>query len=340
MERKDLRQLLVAAARPTAGVNFSEANSAVKNALVEYFGLEDLSIREIRKQQGAIFAVIEEVIDELLPAELESRVGQFAEVKSFGRDEIVKFTIKGMGKDRVMRSIVKGARGGIYRARRLDDKDLMVPTSVYTVGYNITLEELLSGRRTVAELVEIIAKGYTEIIYVEVIKALRTAATYAPANNKDTGNAFSETALKKVIRTISAYGNPVIIAFQSAAELIINTAGAVSAVNPNVAAADLDEIRNAGRVSVYHGTPVIVLPNYFMDDSNSTWLFKENQMFVLPVGDRPVKVAIHGDVYTAEINQPHGGMEFSAHQIMGVAIIFYNSIGILQIAADDADGVN
>lgn len=340
MEKTLLKQLLVAAARPTASVNFTDAQSAAKNALIEHFGLEDISLRDIKKHQGAIFAIIEEVLEEVLPAELQSQVGMFAEIKSFARDESVKFTIKGIGGTRVMRGIVKGARGGIYRARKLDDRELMVTTSVYTVGYQVTLEELLTGRRTVAELVELIAKGFIEIIYVEVIKALRVAGAAAPANNKDLSNAFSEVALKKVIRTVSAYGNPVIIAFQSAAELITNTVGAVNAYNPNIAAADLDEIRNRGRVSVYRGTPILVLPNYFMDESNTAWLFKENQIFVAPVNEKPVKVAMHGDLYTAEVTQPHGGLEYHAHQIMGVAIIFNNHIGLLQIAADDADGVN
>lgn len=340
MEKTLLKQLLVAAARKDGSVNFADAQSAAKNALVEYFGLEDMSIRDIKKQQGAIFAVIEEVVEQVLPMELESRVGQFAEIKSFGRDEMVKFTVKGMGKARVMRGIVKGARGGLYRARRLDDKDIILPTAVYTVGYQVTLEELLTGRRSVAELVELIAMGFVEIIYVEVIKALRAAASSVPANNKDLSNAYSETALKKVIRTISAYGNPVIFAFQSAAELITNVAAATSVLNPNIAAADLDEIRNAGRVSIYHGTPVVVLPNYFMDEANAYWLFKENQIFVLPVADRPVKVAMQGELYTAEVQQPAGGLEYHAHQMMGVGVLFYNNIGILQIAATDADGIN
>lgn len=341
MDKKQLTQLLIAAVRPTAGVNFADVNSAAKNALLEHFGFDaNTSIREMQKQRANVFAIIEEVVDELLPQELNSLVGQFAEVKTYGRDDEVKFTLKGLGKDRVMRSIVKGARGGIYRAHRLDDKDFMVPTSVYTVGYNITLEELLSGRRTIGELIDIVTKGYVEIIYVEVIKALRAAASFAPDNNKDLSNAYSEVALKKVIRTVSAYGNPVIFAFQSAAEQITNVAGLVSAINPNIAAADLDEIRAQGRVSIYHGTPIVVLPNYFMDSTNSTWLFKENQVFILPTDAKPVKVAIKGESYSAEIQQPHGGMEWSVHNLMGVAILFYNNIGILQISATDPDGVN
>lgn len=337
MERNQLKELLTLAARPSASVNFSDAQSAAKNALIEHFGLQDISLRDLKNRERAVFAVIEEVIEEVMPMELQERIGQFAEIKSFGRDETVKFTIKGVGKNRILRSIVKGARGGIYRAKKLDDREFMVPTYVETVGYQITLEELLTGRRTVAELVELIAKGFVEIIYVEVIKALRAAATHAPANNKASGNGINEVELRKVIRTISAYGNPVIVGFESQVEKLLNTAGIVTAINPNIAAADLDEIRNNGRISIYKGTPIIVLPNYFMDESNTSWMFKENQLFILPVADRPVKVAFKGELYTAEVPQPHGGMEWHAHRLLGIGIVFYNAIGIVTDTTSGAD---
>lgn len=55
-----------------------------------------------------------------------------------------------------------------------------------------------------------------------------------------------------------------------------------------------------------------------MDEANDAWMFKEGDLFVLPVDARPVKIAMHVDVYTAEVAQPHGGMEWSSqNRIMG-----------------------
>jgi hypothetical protein len=334
MEKNTLKQLLVAAARPNTSINFADAQSAAKNALIEHFGISSIALRDLRKYRNDIFAIIEEVIEEVLPVELESRVGQFAEIKSFGREDAVKFTIKGLGKNRIARSIVKGARGGLYRAHRLDDRDFMVTTEVWTVGYQITLEELLSGRRTVGELIDLIAKGYVELIYVEVVKALRAAYSTVPSANKATGSGVNEAELQRVLRTIKQYGNPIIIGFESETQKLLNVAGLVSVVNPNIAAADLDEIRNNGQVSIYRGTPIVNIPNYFMDESNAEWMFKEQDLFILPVAEKPVKVAMHGDIYTAEVQQPHGGMEWSAHRLMGVGILFYNNIGLYRDTAN------
>jgi hypothetical protein len=108
-------------------------------------------------------------------------------------------------------------------------------------------------------------------------------------------------------------------------------------LNPNVAAADLEDIRNHGRVSSYRGTPVIVLPNYFMDESNSQWMFNESQLFILAANDKPIKVAMHGELHIEENKQPAGGYEYSAHQIMGFAILFYNAIAIYEDTANTND---
>lgn len=328
MEIRELKQLITAAARPTAGVNFGDAQSAAKNAIKAHFGLDDISLRDVRRYGGEIFALIDEVVEELLPELLEPRIGMFAEMKTYGRDEIVKFIVRGVGKNRIARGIVPGARGGLYRARRLDDREFMLPTKVHTVGYQITLEELLSGRRTIAELVEIIARGFEEIVYMEVIAAVRAAKTAAPAANITTGNGINDANLRGLVRVVSAYGRPVILAFQSEAEKFVNVVGASSAYTPNIPTEDLSEIRNQGMISVYYGTPVVVLPNYLKDETNAEWVFEETDIFVLPVDEKPVKVAFKGDLYTAEVPQPHGGMEYHAHRIMGVGVLFYNHVAV------------
>ena len=340
MERSQLKDLLVAAAySKDANVNFSDLNSAAKNGLVEYFGLDDLNVREIKRYSTDVFALIEEVIEQVLPMMLADRVGAFAEIKTFARDEQVKFTIKNQGKRRVVRGIAKGARGGIYRAKKLQDADLIVPTFVYSVGYQITLEELLTGRRTVGELATLITEGFLENIYLEVIQAMRGIYTYAPANNKATASGMDLDKMRSVIRTVRAYGSPVIIGFQTEIEKLSNVAGTaftggITAV-PNVPVEDILERRNQGYVGMFYATPVVVIPNYFLNEQNADWMFKEQDIFVLPVDNqKPVKVALHGDIYTQQVQDPTGSMEFHAHRLMGVAIVFYNAVGIFRDSAN------
>ena len=336
MNIKELKTILVTAAHPAASVNFSDVGSAAKNALNDHFELTGLSIRDIRGRQSEVFKIIEEVVEEIMPITLEERIGQFAEIKTYGRDEIAKFTIKNLSKRRIARAIVPGARGGLYRAKRLDNRDMILSTVVSTVGYQITLEEILLGTHTIADLVNVITNGFVENIYFEVIRALRGAYGSVPAANKASASGVNDAQLQGLVRTVSAYGKPVIIGFQSEAEKLTNQVILTTAANPNLPTADLDEIRNRGFISMYHSTPVIVLPNYFMDETNSQWMFNEGDLFILPVDEKPVKVALQGELYTREVAQPAGGMEYHAHRMLGVGILFFNAMAIYRDTAGQA----
>lgn len=324
MNRTDLKELLVkAASQKRNEANFSDVQSAAKNALKEYFKVENITMRQLLRDPSA-FAIIEEVVDEVVPQKVEDRTAAFADIQNFGRNEDVVFKVptSNSSRRRMYKALKKGARGGIYKAYRLDGYSLTMETEVYSVGYLITLEEILTGTRTVAELIEIVTNSWVEKIFVEVMEALNTAAAAAPATNRHTG-AFSESEMDTVIRYISGYGDPVIMGFRTAISKIANPAGG------SYPQADYDDIRNSGYVSIYKGTPVIELPNYLLGHTGtpSDWLFTEDKLYVVPQNERFIKVAFKGESFTAEVDQPHGGKEWHNHRMMGVAALFNNAIG-------------
>lgn len=339
MKFNELKTLLVAAATPTNNnLEFSNSDlqSAATNALVKYFGIEDLSIRSLNRHKNEIFEVINEVVDEVLPKKLEDRVSDFAEIRQIGRNEEAMFTVKSTlaSRRRLAKGIQKGARGGIYKARRLDDAQFKVRTMTETVGYMVTLEEILTGQRTIKELIDVLADAWTEKIYFEVFTALATAASSAPGINQVTGtNTIIDNAnLDKIIAIVAAYGQPKILGFRQHLSLlgnnyITNTAGRTATGE------DASDIRNKGYVGVYKGVDVIELPNYILSQGSTKaeWLFNENLLFVLPVNEKPVKIVLQGESYTAEVSQPHGGMEFHQHRLMGIGVLFYDHIASYQL---------
>ena len=335
MTYNELKTLLQANVNPTPGVNFSDVASATQRGIIEYFGLENLSPREIKARRLEVMALIEETIDEILPQKLEDRVGDFAEIKQFARDAEVIFHVKGKGKRRAYLTIKKGARGGLYQAARLDDVQYPMPVWTETVGVFVTLEEILLGKYTVAELFNNILDGFIERLYVQVVEALQAVQADVPAANKASASGIDTQKLDDVIRVIAAYGQPMIMGFQEVVQKIHNVAGYVPANSyPNVPAADLDEIRGRGYVGIYKGTPVVKLPNYIVDENtNAEWLLDEGKLFILPAGERPVKVAMKGDMHLQEVIHPTGSMEWNAHKMLGVAIILNNNIGIYEDSA-------
>ena len=329
MKFNELKTILLAAANPTKhALEFSneDLQSAATNALVTYFGIENLSVRSLGKHRAEIFDIINEVVDERLPIELGDRISDFAEVKQIAHNEKAMFTVKSTlaSRRRLMKGIQKGARGGIYKARRLDDAQFEVRTVVESVGYMITLEEILTGQRTIKELIDVLADAWTEKIYYEVFMALSSAADTAPSINYTTGTVIDNAELDKLIAIVAGYGKPKILGFrQHLAQLgnnyITNPAGLRTATGEDAA-----DIRAKGFVGIYKGTDVIELPNYISAhlDDEVQWVFPENRLFILPADEKPVKIVLQGESYTVEVNQPHGGLEFHHHRLMGIGVLF------------------
>jgi len=311
--------------------NFSDVSSATRNALIEFYGLKDLTAREIKKDKLNIMALIEEVIDELMPAMLQSRISEFAEVKQYARDAAVIFHIKGVGKRRAFLTIKKGQRGGMYQAARLDDKQMSLPVWTETVAVMVTLEEILLGKYSLQELMANILDGFVERMYVLVIEALQAAQSVVPAANKAAAAGFVKADMDKVLRTISAYGTPTIIGFHSVISKINNVELAIGTASPNTPVSDLDEIKDKGYIGRYKGVNVVKLPNYIINEvTNADWLLDESFLFILPSGTKPVKVALKGDLHIQEVKHPTGSEEWDAHKMLGVGILLYNNIGIYE----------
>ena len=324
IKRAEVRTLLRSAMDHSGDYNFSDAQSAARNALVKFIGLDgNASVRELMLHKDAMFAIIDEAIDEILPLRIQNRVSEFAEIQTIPRNGKAVFSVRttAASRQRVAMGIQRGARGGIYKARRLDSADYTVETRVETVGWAITLEEILTGTRTLAELVTILAEAWEEKIYIEVFNSMSAAAAAAPAVNKVTGAAetIDKASLDKLIAIVRGYGAPTIMAFPSQAGLIPFNDGS---------AADKDDYRNQGYVGKYKGTPVILLPNYIArhGEDKIDWVFKEDKLFVIPAGVKPVKVVFQGDSFTKEIPQAHGGMEFHQHRMLGVGVVFNKNI--------------
>jgi hypothetical protein len=321
--RNDAKDLLFAAATPSA-TNFADVNASATNAFQAYFNAisgGDNSVRSLLRHQGAMFSIIEEILDELVPAKVEDRIGQFADVRTYARDAAIEYSIPTTyaSKRRLYTAIKRGAKGGVYRAYRLDGKVLSVESYVETVGYRITLEELLSGKRTISELISILADAWVEKIYVLVMEQLGTAAAAAPTANKSTG-VFDEEIFDAIVEVIATYGVPIIMGKRKEIAKMAN----VTAIDGG---ADGNDIRNRGYIQIYKGTKTVLMPNYLLDMLNTTWLFTDSTVYILPGDIKPVKVAFKGESFTKEIDNADGSMELHNHRLMGVTVLFNNNIG-------------
>ena len=333
----ELKQVLIAALNGVAAsANFSaeETDKAAVNALLKEIGITENSTgREIRAKEDLAFALIEEAVDEILPKKLEGVLQEFAEVRQFARDAEVLFNIEKIGKNRAKLTISKGARGGIYRAAKLDRKYFSVDTTIQTVAVYVTLEEIILGTLSLAELYSNILEGFEEIVYKEVFNALASGRAVAGYDRieKDgsatTVKADLGKAIDKVMPYVKQYGIPTIFGSYQA---LTNLANPASEWHPELH--DSAERRQYGFVQLYKGSKVVELPNYLVDNKNDTWFYDPKYVFVLPSGIKPVKVALKGDLTLVRNTSAVGSEKWEAHKLIGVGVAMANNFAVIEVS--------
>ena len=329
--------------KPSATFSAEDVNKAAVTAIMKECGLnENSSAREIRAAQEHAFALIEEAVDEILPKKLENVLGQFAEIRTFPRDAECVFNIEKIGKNRAKLTISKGARGGIYRAAKLDSKYFTLTTHVETASVFVTLEEIILGTASLAELYSNILEGFEEIVYKEVFNALAAGAPVAGydrvgGNSVTTAKADLAGAIDKVIPFVKQYGVPTIFGSYAAVSGLYNPLAATTGWPNSPAVAgypnsqDSMDVRQYGFVQVYKGIRVVELPNYLVDNTNKTWFYDPSYVFVIPSGVQPVKVALKGELYLKQNPQATGSEKWEAHKLIGVGLAMANNYASIKV---------
>ena len=315
-------------------VNFSaeQVNDVAIKGILKAAGMsENPTAYELQHLSPRAFALIEESIDEILPAKIAGVLDGFAEIRSFPRDAEPVFNIEKIGKNRAKLTIGKGARGGIYRAARTGDRYFTVPVHVETVAVAVNLEDVLLGYVTLGELYSNILEGFEEIVYKEIFNALATATPIA-GYERIGGDSVTTTkdslggSIDKVMPYVKQYGIPTIFGSYQALSALSNEG---STSHPELV--DSAERRQYGAIQLDKGCLVVVLPNYLVDNTNKEWFYDPAYVFVLPSGAQPAKVAFKGNLYLKQNPDALGGEKWEAHKMIGVGIAMANNFAVIKV---------
>ena len=330
LEKKDLVALAKTVAKadasaPTAysfqGESFSyEAlNETLRKEFNEYAG----SFREYKMNQNLIFSVIEEVLDDILPKKVEEAYSMFAEVKTFKQGDKPVFRRKISARNRAKQFITRVGLAGIYEVFKLGgEESFEVQTSAIGGAAQIGFEEFLDGRVDFAEVTAIVMEGMDELIYQEIGKALISSINQLPAANIYTTAGFDEVEFDKAVAVASAYGEPTIYCtYDFAVKMIPSKQWMYTDAMKT-------ELWNNGHFTNYKGKKVIVLPNGFVDETNSTRVLDGSYVWIIPSGGdtRPVKVAFEGGTIVDEYTNYDRSREIQVYKKVGVIALMTNNI--------------
>lgn len=194
---------------------------------------------------------------------------------------------------------------------------------------------MLDGAEDMMDCMNILTEGTIDSIYREVQKALRAAmnATGRPTANKVTASSFNGEEMAKLCATVSAYGSPVI--FAPPEFVAAMGADAIVPVGTNYqgvySPSDIEDIHNTGYIKIFRGTPVVQIPQSFVDDNNvETWIDPQ-LAYVLPAGqEKVVKVVLQGGTQVYDFQNRDQSMEIHMYRKLGVAIYSHHNWGIYQ----------
>ena len=330
LEFKDMLTLtkLVANAKPSAPVAYSYGDkqfsySDLADTVRSEFAALAPDYRTYKVNQNTIFALLEQTIDDVLPKRVLEQYSQFAEIKTFSQGDKPIFTqkITQASKRRAKQFIGKVGLAGLYEVFKLDGQSYEVTTDAIGGAAQIGFEEFLDGRVDFADVLDIVMQGLDECIYVEIEKQLIGAVENVQGANKVSKNTFSETDMDKLISIADAYGQATIYCtFEFAATMIPSDARMSDAMKENL------WLEN-GYFATYKGHKVIVLPNSFEDEKNTTKVIDPSYAWIIPTGaDKPVKIAFEGGTIVDEYTNYDRSKEVQVYKKVGVRAIFSNAI--------------
>lgn len=330
---KEIKELALNAARHTAPANFSV--ETVDEALrAEMQGLAS-SVNEFMRNRYDIYDIIIQTADEIVPNKVISALGIFAEVQQVAQGDKAVFR-KGIGKNRAKKFLTQVGLSGVYETFRLDNETFEVPVMAVGGAATIDFERFLDGAENMADIMEIITEGLTDAVFNQVQKALKAAvsATARPAANLITKNTFVAEDMVKLINTVRAYGSSAVI-FAPPEFVAAMGADAIVPVGTNhkgvYSPQDIEAIHNTGYINIFRGTPIVQIPQSFIDETNTKTWIDPQLAYVLPAGrEKVVKVVLEGATQIHDFNNRDNSMEIHAYKKMGCAILTHYNWGIYQ----------
>ena len=126
--------------------------------------------------------------------------------------------------------------------------------------------------------------------------------------------------MKKLCNTVAPYGSPIIYCTPEFAAVMVN-ALVYDANNIKLSDVDMAEVRERGYIGKFYGTPVVVMPQSWTDETNTKLQFNPAFAYVLPAGkEKIIKMAFEGSPYFREWDDHEGDNQFTLQGYVKVGV--------------------
>lgn len=298
-------------------VSYDALNATLQKNLNEIAGTPQL----FRENKNVIFSLLEETLNDVMPKNVLDTYGMFADVQTVPQGDTVVFR-KRIGDMRAKQFITRVALAGRYEVFELAEEKFEIKTTAYGGAARIGIEEFLDGRVQWADYLNIINEGMSEAVYKEIANALVASIAQFPATNKVSAANFDEQQFDRLIQTVAIYGAPVIYCTLEAAMTLMPQNNWIS---ENMK----DERWQRGYFTSYKGTPVVILPQSFTDETNAKKVIDPSYIYIFPTGaQKPVKIVFEGNTLVKNFENRDWSTELQTYQKFGVGVLTTNNLAV------------
>lgn len=300
-----------------------------------------------RRNKEDVFDLLAEELDEEFPQYVNDRLGNFVETRQFANGDRMEFRVR-LGVRRGRQFVTRATESGVYETFRLDHDHFDVYPVAIGGGAYIDFERYLEGLEDLAVLYQIILDGMLDEVWKMIQDCLLKSWNKAgrPAANKVSVTAFDAAEMVKLCNVVRAYGDPVIYCTPEFAAEMVNAIvyDVAPAGTPgtwsHVSEQDLTEIRDRGYIGRFRGTPIVVIPQSYLDDQNTKLAMNPSFAYVIPAGkEKLVKLGYEGESYFYETTGHENTKKINGYKKVGVGMIGTpNFWGIYYNAGIDAGG--
>ena len=323
---KELKELALHSVRGTAPETYElgTVDEALRGEIAKMCD----SVNNFMRNRYDIYDIIITVADEVVPNKVIDVMGMFAEIKTVPQGQKAIFKRGMVGRNRAKKFLTQVGLSGLYETFRLDTETFELGGKAIGGAAAIDFERFLDGAENMADLMEVITEGLTDVAFGEVQKALVAASKDMPAANKHSHSSFVAKDMIRIVNTVKSYGGNAVI---FATPEFIGEMGPDAIGVDTYAQADIDSIHNTGLIKIFRGTPVVEIPQSFVDETNTKTWINPQYAYILPAGkEKVVKVVFEGNTQVWDLKNPDNSMEIHTYKKIGAAILTHHNWGIYQ----------
>lgn len=281
------------------------------------------NLYKYNENKNTIYSLLAQTLNDVMPKNVLETYGMFADVQTVAQGDSLVFHRK-LGAQRAKQFVTRVALAGRYEVFELADEKFTIQTTAYGGAARIGIEEFLDGRVQWSDYLDIVNEGMAEAVYKEIAKALNAAIARFPATNKVSAAAFDETQFDRLIQTVAIYGSPVIYCTLEAAMTLLPS-------NDWISDGMKQQRWERGYFTSYKGTPVVVLPQSFTDETNATKVIDPSYIYIFPTnGQKPVQIVFEGQTLVKEFENRDWSTELQTYQKFGVGVITTNNLAVFK----------